>query len=37
MREKDKTLIKCKLCGDSVVASGMGSHLYHKHDKQNMR
>lgn len=33
MRTKDNTLITCKLCEDTVQASGMGSHLYHKHDK----
>jgi len=33
MRNKDYTPIECKLCKDTVPACGMGSHLYHKHNK----
>lgn len=33
MRIKDSTTITCKLCEEVLQASGMGSHLYHKHDK----
>lgn len=32
MRQKDHTPIKCQLCSETVTASGMGSHLYHKHN-----
>jgi hypothetical protein len=32
-RVKDLTLHKCNLCGETITASGMGSHLYRKHDK----
>jgi G:T-mismatch repair DNA endonuclease (very short patch repair protein) len=34
-REKDSTPITCKICKISLTASGMGSHLYHKHDKMS--
>lgn len=32
-RQKDSTLHTCKLCKEQIPASGMGSHLYHKHEK----
>jgi hypothetical protein len=32
-RNKDNTLHTCNLCKEVIPASGMGSHLYHKHDK----
>lgn len=32
-RQKDNSLHVCKICKEEVVASGMGSHLYHKHSK----
>jgi hypothetical protein len=32
-RQKDVTPVECKLCGVVVPASGIPSHLYHKHDK----
>lgn len=34
-RVKDNTPHKCGICGDTVPASGMGSHLYHKHEGWN--
>lgn len=33
MRNKDNRIVVCKLCSIEVPASGMGSHLYHKHNK----
>jgi very-short-patch-repair endonuclease len=32
-RKKDQTPHKCNICKEVVPASGMGSHLYHKHNK----
>jgi hypothetical protein len=32
-RQKDQTPHKCKLCKEVLPASGMPSHLYHKHNK----
>lgn len=32
-RQKDNSIHKCNICKEEVTASGMGSHLYHKHDK----
>lgn len=32
-RQKDTTPVECKLCTAVVPASGMPSHLFHKHDK----
>lgn len=32
-KQKDTAQIECKICGTIVVASGMPSHLYHKHTK----
>jgi len=32
-RQKDNTPHTCKICKQVVPASGMGSHLYHKHNK----
>lgn len=32
MRQKDQTMHTCALCSTELRASGMNSHLYHKHD-----
>lgn len=32
-RQKDQTLHICNICKEELPASGMPSHLYHKHDK----
>lgn len=32
-RQKDKTPHTCRICKQIIPASGMGSHLYHKHNK----
>lgn len=34
-RVKDTTPHTCRICGEELTASGMPSHLYHKHDKIN--
>lgn len=33
VRKKDLTLVECKLCKSTIPASGMPSHLFHKHSK----